>query len=144
MKSSIRQRGNTHTAYWFTVDPANGRRVQHSKGGFTTKKAAQARLNATLAKVEEGSWRPDEPLTVEQLLRDHWLPAQRSRELRASTLAQYTYAIDAWIVPKIGGHRVAALTPQQVVAFSEQLRTDRTSTGRRACHRGHDRSPWVW
>lgn len=34
MKGSIRKRGDKWTAYWFTIEPGTGKRVQHSKGGF--------------------------------------------------------------------------------------------------------------
>ena len=34
MKGSIRKRGDTFTAYWFTTEPGTGKRRQHSKGGF--------------------------------------------------------------------------------------------------------------
>ncbi len=70
MKGSIRKRGNTHTAYWFTVDPATGKRVQHSKGGFRTQGAAQEHLNELLGKVQAGTWTPDKKITVEQLLKE--------------------------------------------------------------------------
>jgi hypothetical protein len=99
MSSFIRQRGSTHTAYWHTIDPASGARKQHSKGGFKTKKAAREHLNSVMGKVQEGSWRPDQPLTVKQLLNDHWFPAKKSQGLRPTSLAQYRNVIDAWIVP---------------------------------------------
>jgi hypothetical protein len=31
VRGSIRQRGSTFTAYWFTLDPATGNRVQHTR-----------------------------------------------------------------------------------------------------------------
>src|ERR1039458_6736645 len=46
-----------YTAYWWVVDGATGKRVQHNKGGFKTKGAAQKHLNAVLAKVDQGTWR---------------------------------------------------------------------------------------
>jgi integrase len=131
VKGSIRQRGKTYTAYWFTNDPGTGKRLQHSRGGFRTRKAAQTHLNEILGKVQEGSWRPDKPLTLRELLLHHWLPAQRSRELRPSTLSQYENVVVSWIVPKLGGVRASSLTPAQVVSFTEQLRTSKTSTGRK-------------
>jgi integrase len=131
MKGSIRQRGSTYTAYWSTTDPATGKRRQHSKGGFRTRKAAQAHLNGVLGKVEEGSWRPDQPLTVKELLEAHWLPAQRSRGLRPATLDHYENAVNAWIIPAIGGVKVPALTPRHVTEMTEALRSTRTANGRR-------------
>lgn len=131
MRGSIRQRGNTHTAYWFTTDPATGKRVQHSKGGFRTRKAAREHLNVVLSKVQEGSWRPDRPLTVSELLEEHWLPAKRSEGRKPATIAQYEQVVRGWIVPRIGGVRVPALTPAMAVAFVDQLRSEKSSTGRK-------------
>jgi len=79
MKGSIRQHkeGGSYTAYWFTIDPGTGQRRQHSKAGFTTKAAAQRHLNYLLAQVQSGASKPDQSLTVRQLVTEHWLPAQR-------------------------------------------------------------------
>lgn len=131
MKGSTIKRSNTWTSYWFTTDPATGKRRQHSKGGFSTERKARAHLNTLLAKVEAGSWRPEKPLTVRDLLVDHWMPAQRARELRPATLEQYRYVIDAWLVPNIGGVRVQAITPKMVTELAEKLRTTKTANRRR-------------
>jgi integrase len=132
VRGSIRQRteGSSFTAYWFATDAGTGKRVQHTKAGFKTRGAAQRHLNAVLAKVDEGTWRPDKPLSVRELLTDHWLPAQRARELRPSTLEGYTVAIDSWILPYLGGLPVASLTPSVVVSFMAALRSEKSSNGR--------------
>jgi integrase len=131
MRGSIRQRGALFTAYWSTSDPATGQRVQHTKGSFRTQGAARKHLNVVMPKVDDGSYRVDKPLTVSQLLTEHWLPAQKSRELRPSTLDQYALAVNSWIVPHIGGVRVSALTPKQVTEWVDTLRTAKSSTGRK-------------
>jgi len=82
MKGSTLKRGATWTNYWFTTDPATGKRRQHSKGGFRTQRAAQSHLHGILDKVETGAWRPDAKLTVAQLLEDHWLPAHAAEGIR--------------------------------------------------------------
>ncbi len=87
MRGSIRQRGSSYTAYWFVCRPADGKRVQHTRGGFATKGAARKHLNSILGQVQDGKWRPDAALTVRQLLLDYWLAAQKARELRPATLA---------------------------------------------------------
>ncbi len=130
MTGFVRQKGAKHYAYWSTRDPATGKRRQHAKA-FDTKTEARQHLNEVVAAVQSGTWRPEDHLTVGELLRTHWLPAKKSEDRLPSTISQYTNAIDAWIVPRLGAVKVAALTPQQVVAFSEQLRTEKTSRGRR-------------
>lgn len=129
MTGSIRQRGETFTAYWFIIDPATGKRRQHSKGGFVRKEPARpakgdsARefLNEVVGKVQEGSWKPDKAFTVKELLEDHWLPAQRSRGLRPSTLAQYDNVITLWLEPHLGATKVVALTPRHVDELNRKL-----------------------
>lgn len=60
-------------------------------------------------------------MTVEQLLNDHWLPAQRSRGLRPTTLAQYRNVADRWLVPYLGATKAAALTPKHVDDLNASL-----------------------
>lgn len=130
MRGFIRQRGATLTAYWHSIDPATGRRVQHSKGGFRTKREAQAHLNAIIGKVQDGSWRPDQPLTVRELLEGHWLPAQRTRGLRPATLEQYGHVAADWIIPNIGGVKVAALKPATVTKLVDHLSSSPSASGK--------------
>lgn len=128
MKGFVRQRkaGAPWTACWETRDPATGRRVQHSKGGFRIKRDAEKHLSRVVGKVIDGAWKPDAPITVEQLLRGHWLPAMRSRGLRPATLSQYTGAVDWWLTPNIGALRAAAVTPNDVSRLVEKLRSGTT------------------
>ena len=131
MKGSIKQRGETFTAYWFTNDPATGKRKQHSKGGFRIQGDAQKHLNSVLGRVDKGSWRPDTPMTVKELLEDHWLPSQASQGLRGATMAQYRLVVRAWLVPNIGGTPVSALTPKIVSDLITTLKTKESSAGRK-------------
>ena len=127
----IKQRGLTHTAYWFAIDPATGRRIQHSKGGFRTKGEAQSHLTNVLDKVAEHTYTKDTQLSVEALLELHWLPAMESRGLRPATLAQYRHVVDAWLVPQIGALKVPALTPADVTKMAGKLRTTKSARGRK-------------
>lgn len=114
MRGFVRQRSEcgAFTAYWESRDPATGRRRQHSKGGFPTKKAATAHLNQVVGKVQAGDWRPDQALTVSALLVEHWLPTQKTRELRTTTLAEYRGVIDHWIVPQLGATKSPSSRPR--------------------------------
>ncbi|MHB8329141.1 MAG: site-specific integrase [Acidimicrobiales bacterium] len=121
MNGFVRERGSTFTAYWSSTDASTGQRRQHSKGGFRTKTAARQHLNAIIGAVQDGTWRGDKALTVRELLEDHWLPAQRSRGLRASTLAQYRNVVACWVVPHLGGVKAAGLTPRHVDELNAAL-----------------------
>lgn len=133
MKGFVKQRteGGSWTAYWEeSQDPGTGKRRQHSKAGFRTKGAAQKHLNVVVGKVSEGTWRPDRALTVAELVERHWLPAQRARGLRASTLSQYELAVRSYLVPALGATKVAALTPADVNALVEKMATTKSANGR--------------
>jgi integrase len=137
MKGSIRQRGETFTVYWFTSDPGTGKRQQHTKGGFKRKEPARppksdsARefLNSVVGKVQTGEWRADRPLTVAQLVKDHWLPAQRER-VRPTTWEQYRGAVDSWVLPYFAAVKVVALTPKEVTDWQARLRAERRLAAR--------------
>src|SRR5713226_1381092 len=123
MQGSTRKRGSSWTAYWFSADPATGKRRQHSKGGFRTQKAARSYLNEILAKVEAGSWRPDSVMTVGELL-DDWLAAQHSRGLRPGTLEMYGKVARGWVAPHLGGLPLTKLTPTRAQQMVDALRTN--------------------
>ena len=132
MRGFIKQRteGGSFTAFWAAKDASSGRWRQHSKAGFKTKGAAQKHLNVVVGKVTQGEWKPDKPVTVAELLNDHWLPSQKARELRSATLAQYKGVVDNWIVPRLGALKVASLTPATVVEYMTALRSEPSAHGR--------------
>jgi integrase len=130
MKGFIRPRGETYTSYWETRNASDGRRVQHSKGGFRTKTAARAYLNEVVGAVQAGDWKPDQGLNVRSLLVDHWLPAQRTRGLRPSSLASNELVVEKYLIPALGALRVSALTPANIAELVEHLRTSKSSQGR--------------
>ncbi len=122
MKGSTKKRGSTWTAYWW-VSNTEGKQVQRSKGGFRLQKEAQAHLTTVLAALGDGTYSEvlNKKITVAQFLREHWLPAARTGSTksgtprRSSTLKQYEIAVESWLIPHIGGVRLVALTPQQIV-----------------------------
>ena len=133
MSSFIRQRGTTHTAYWHTIDPTTGDRVQHSKGGFRIKKEAQEHLNEVMGRVQDGTFQKDTKITVRELLVDHWLPTKRTEDLSAATIQHYEETIDHWILRDnigLGGIRAQSITPKQVTDWRDALAKTVTSGGR--------------
>lgn len=148
MRGSIRKRGETWTAYWTVSDP-DGSRRQRSKGGFHRKKDAQTHLNSVLTALGDGSYSEvqNKVMTVAQFLRNHWLPAVRTGATRqgtprrASTVAQYECAVEKWLIPHIGGHRLVALTPAHVESGLRGLAEHGGKQGRplsgRSCQLAH-------
>ncbi len=122
MRGSIRQRGETFTAYWSTIDPGTGKRQQHTKGGFRTQGDAQKHLNATMPKVDQGGGRPDKKMTVNHLLTE-WIAAKSSEGIRPSTLGMYKNVVDGWLVPHVGGLRLDQLNATRAAQLVETLRS---------------------
>jgi len=117
-RGSIRKRGATWTAYYFVAGP-DGSRVQKSKGGFRTKREAQAFLTDTLSDVQKGMWAEPTKVTVKAFLVDHWLPTV---DQRTTTRASYRMVIDSWIVPELGAIWLAHLTASDVQRMVDNLR----------------------
>ncbi len=140
MIGSTRKRGATWTAYWSTTDPATGKRVQHSKGGFRTQREAQKHLGGILESVQAGAWKPDAKLTVAELLRQ-WHAAKESEGCRPATLSLYRMAGEKWLAPRLGGVEVRALTPAQVSRAVDELRGPNGVSGGDGRGRGRLRGP---
>lgn len=147
MKGSVRQRGNSYTTYWFTTDPATGKRRQHSKGGFLHKEparrsggqmpkgrmegdSAREYLNSIIGKVQAGDYKPDQKMTVAQLLTEYFIPARASKGLRPATVSLYRNAAQAWVIPHLGSVDVRKLSPAAVEEMVTKLRTAGSRLGR--------------
>lgn len=125
-RGSIRRRGETWTAYWSTTDP-DGSRRQRTRGGFPTKRTAQAHLTQVVAEVARGSWVEPSRTTVADYLTGTWLP---SLDRRPATIAQYATVARAWIVPAVGSVPLHALTPAHVAGMVASLRASGGKGGR--------------
>ena len=64
MKGGTRKRGTTWTWHLGVLDPATGRWRQLSKGGFRTKREAQAALNEAKAALRAGIFVESSMLTL--------------------------------------------------------------------------------
>ena len=75
MRGHVHRRGSTWTAVYDEGTREDGKRRQRTKGGFTTRKQAQAFLTAQLQRLGEGSYAAPSKLTVADYLTGEWLPA---------------------------------------------------------------------
>jgi integrase len=114
MRGRVYQRTKGRGRPWsFVVDlPAgpDGRRRQRLKGGFRTKEEAQAALTVMMADAQRGVVVDPTRVTLAEFLED-WL-ASVSRSLKPTTWEGYAHAARVWIIPRIGGYRLAAVTPE--------------------------------
>ena len=117
-RGSLRKRGDTWTAYWWIHDQ-EGRRRQRTKGGFRTKRDAQAHLTTVLNAVQTGPYMEARKITLAVFLREEWLPTLTQRN---NTKASYRTTVENWIVPHLGGIQLANLTAAHVQGLLDHLR----------------------
>ena len=99
MRGNVHKRGTTWSAVWDEPHGADGKRQQRKKGGFKTKKDAEAHLTQVLASLERRSYVQPAKLTVGQYLTEQWMPGLQVRE---STKRAYTSHVNVYFVPRIG------------------------------------------
>lgn len=112
-RGNIAKRGSTWT-YYVYVTNGDGSRRQVSKGGFRTRKEAEAARIEALASISKGTWVEPGRLTVREFLEDEWLPSQRPPTLEESTYRSYQRNIRLHVVPHLGGKALQQLTPMDL------------------------------
>lgn len=116
-RNNVRKRGTTWTYYAYVTD-GTGNRRQVSKGGFATRREAEAARVEALSTMANGTWVRPERLTVRDFLVDEWLPTQRPPTLEEST---YTSYIRLHVLPHIGGLALQQLTQMDLNALYRTL-----------------------
>ena len=117
--SFTRKRGAKWTAYFYVVDAA-GKRRQRSKGGFKTKRQAQAYLTKVVGQVQKGELVEPSKLTLREYLLEQWLPTVRS-SLRPSTWESYSSVVERHVLPALGATPLQSLTAGQLDLLYAQL-----------------------
>src|SRR3954468_24750378 len=83
---------------WDEPRSGDGRRRQRKKGGFATKKEAQAHLNAVLASLGNQTYVQPAKLTFGDYLSKQWLPGVHARESRRGSSAS---RVDTYLSPRL-------------------------------------------
>jgi integrase len=99
-------------------DPATGRRRQHSRGGFATKKAAEAAMREFLHARDTGQLTEVTSATVKEYL-EQWL-ANAEPTARATTFAGYKRDLGR-VIRCLGAVRLQDLTPMQIETMYADL-----------------------
>jgi integrase len=120
MRGHVYRRGSTWT---YVVDRgvrADGARRQTSKGGYRTRKEAEAALVQTITHLQDGTFVDARRLTVGSYLTAHWLPAVRNG-VRPLTFSSYEMHVRRYLVPGLGRHALQQLAPPAINAFYTDL-----------------------
>jgi len=138
-KPNVKRRGSTYTYYLYVAD-ADGKRRQHSKGGFKTQKQAEdARIAAMNAKAT-GTYVKAEKVSVREFLVDEWLPSRLPPALESSTWHSYEQKIRLQVIPFIGNIPLQQLSPVDLNKLYRHL----LDAGRRPPNTKRRRSPEVY
>src|SRR5918994_2152393 len=108
-------------------DPATGKRRQKWKGGFGTRKTAEAALRELVAGVDAGRYVERSTKTVGEYL-DEWIEVVRPR-LRPTTWNSYRQSV-AHIKGRIGAVPLQSLAPLAVENLYKELLATRGRNGR--------------
>lgn len=103
--------------YDLPPDPETGKRRQTTRRGFETKREAQRALRDILSEVEDRTYVAPSKSTLAEYLRV-WLDGIRVKPV---TLAGYRRNLETYVIPRLGGVKLAALTPEQIDAMYREL-----------------------
>ena len=109
MRGHVHKRGSTWTVVYDEGRDEADRRIQRTKGGFATRREAQAFLTDVLSHLGDGSYTAPSKTTLGDFLRDEWLPAVEGT-LRPLSAAKYRQVVEGYIVPRIGSTRLQAVS----------------------------------
>jgi hypothetical protein len=120
MRGHVYRRGSTWS---YVVDRGvrpDGARKQTTKGGFRTRKEAEAALVQTITHLQEGTYVDAKRLTVGSYLTANWLPAVRA-SVRPLTFSSYEMHVRCHLVPGLGPLPLQRLTPPAINACYADL-----------------------
>jgi integrase len=124
MRGSVLKRGKTWSYVLYLGRDNDGHKRQKWVGGFRTRKHAEGALSEALERVRTGTWADPGRQTVGEFLED-WLTAV-TPSLRPSTAASYEQTLRGWVIPRIGGLKLSALTSARLSAlYGELLKSGR-------------------
>ncbi len=119
-RPNIKRRGSTYTYYVYVIGP-DGRREQHSKGGFKTQREAEAARIATANALATGTYVKAERLSLASFLTEQWLPSRRPPVLEESTWHSYERNLRLHVIPRIGAIPLQKLSPVDLNQLYRQL-----------------------
>ena len=110
---------------------ANGKRHQKWHGSYPTRKAAEADRAELVAEYHRGTYVEPSKVTLEQWVRDTWLPSMRT-QVKPSTWDSYARNFELHLLPRLGHRPLRELTAALLNATYGEL----LESGRRNGHGG--------
>lgn len=123
MKGGTRKRGKTWS-YYFDTAPIGGKRKRIERGGFRTKKEAEAALAKALAEYDSsGSVFTPAEISVSDYL-DFWFEEDCKMNRSDKTAATYENIIKNHLKPQFGAYYLKTLHAAPIQSYINQLKKD--------------------
>lgn len=121
MKGGTRKRGKTWS-YYFDMGTVAGKRQKKEKGGFATKKDAEAALAAALNEYNTGGmiFTPTD-ITVSDYL-DLWFDQDVKVNRKYNTQVDYLSVINNHLKPQFGSYKLKSLTAATIQDYINSLK----------------------
>lgn len=121
MTGGTRKRGATWS-YYFDLGKVNGKRQKKEKGGFKTKKEAEAALAQAITEYNNAGsvFKPTEVTVADYL--DQWYELYCKPNLKYTTQVGYIKIIELHLKPKFGHYKLKALTAATLQEYANSLK----------------------
>lgn len=121
MNGGVRKRGATWS-YYFDLGKIDGKRKKKEKGGFRTKKEAEAALAKALNEYNNAGsvFEPSEIAVADYL--NQWFDLYCKPNLKYNTQVGYLRIIQGHLIPRFGIYRLKAITPAILQEYAVDLK----------------------
>jgi integrase len=113
VRGHVRQRGKTWSLVYDEGVGEDGRRIQRWRGGFGTRREAEAALAKVLNSIASGTYLEPTKMTYRQFVTETWLPVVRQTR-RATTVEQYERTLMRHVLPQIGSTSLQKVSAPQL------------------------------
>ncbi len=121
MNGGVRKRGSTWS-YYFDLGKVDGKRKKKEKGGFRTKKEAEAALAKALNEYNNaGTIFELSEITIADYL-NQWFDLYCKPNLKYNTQVGYLRIIQGHLIPRFGIYRLKAITPAILQEYAVELK----------------------
>lgn len=111
-------------------DPATGRRRQRRFGPYLSRREAERAAAKAITDVLNGNAVDLGATILADYLREHWLPARELRGLKPTTLDNYRWICETYLIPRLGHVQLRKLGQREVVAFFDAFSKEEGRGGR--------------
>ena len=123
MNGGVRKRGSSWS-YYFDLGKVDGKRKKKEKGGFRTKKEAEAALAKAINEyLNTGQVFEPSGITVSDYL-DQWYDLYCKPNLKYNTQVGYLRIMEGHLKPRFGQYRLKAITAATLQEYANKLKMD--------------------